>query len=244
MLEIHDLQKSFGDLHVLRGINLNIQKGDVVAVLGSSGSGKTTLLRCMNFLEHADAGTMVFDGQQVELSRITHAQIHALRRRTGFVFQNYNLFANKTALQNVTEGLVIARKMDKHQADEIARAALDKVGMGDRCDHYPSQLSGGQQQRVSIARALAGNPAVILADEPTGALDSHTGREVLGMLQQLHRQGNTVVLITHDNSIAVQAQRIIRLEDGRVVYDGDALAPEAIVQPTLNFEPAEQEGDA
>ena len=103
MLEIHDLQKSFGDLHVLRGINLNIQKGDVVAVLGSSGSGKTTLLRCMNFLEHADAGTMVFDGQQVELSRITHAQIHALRRRTGFVFQNYNLFANKTALQNVTE---------------------------------------------------------------------------------------------------------------------------------------------
>ena len=126
MLEIHDLQKSFGDLHVLRGINLNIQKGDVVAVLGSSGSGKTTLLRCMNFLEHADAGTMVFDGQQVELSRITHAQIHALRRRTGFVFQNYNLFANKTALQNVTEGLVIARKMDKHQADEIARAALDR----------------------------------------------------------------------------------------------------------------------
>ena len=135
MLEIHDLQKSFGDLHVLRGIDLNIQKGDVVAVLGSSGSGKTTLLRCMNFLEHADAGTMVFDGQQVELSRITHAQIHALRRRTGFVFQNYNLFANKTALQNVTEGLVIARKMDKHQADEIARDEQDKVGKGDRCDH-------------------------------------------------------------------------------------------------------------
>ena len=169
MLEIHDLQKSFGDLHVLRGIDLNIQKGDVVAVLGSSGSGKTTLLRCMNFLEHADAGTMVFDGQQVELSRITHAQIHALRRRTGFVFQNYNLFANKTALQNVTEGLVIARKMDKHQADEIARAALDKVGMGDRCDHYPSQLSGGQQQRVAIARAIAYDPEILYFDEPTSA---------------------------------------------------------------------------
>ena len=122
MLEIHDLQKSFGDLHVLKGIDLNIQKGDVVAVLGSSGSGKTTLLRCINFLEHADAGTMTFDGQRVALDRITHAQIHALRRRTGFVFQNYNLFANKTALQNVTEGLIIARKMDKHQAETIARA--------------------------------------------------------------------------------------------------------------------------
>jgi len=118
------------------------------------------------------------------------------------------------------------------------------VGLGDKLKNKPSQLSGGQQQRVAIARALAGNPAVILADEPTGALDSHTGREVLGMLQQLHRQGNTVVLITHDNSIAVQAQRIIRLEDGRVVYDGDARAPEAIAQPTLNFEPAEQEGNA
>ena len=191
MLEIHDLQKSFGDLHVLRGIDLNIQKGDVVAVLGSSGSGKTTLLRCMNFLEHADAGTMVFDGQQVELSRITHAQIHALRRRTGFVFQNYNLFANKTALQNVTEGLVIARKMDKHQADEIARAALDKVGMGDRCDHYPSQLSGGQQQRVAIARAIAYDPEILYFDEPTSALDPELTGEVLTVMRRLADEGRT-----------------------------------------------------
>ena len=149
------VHKNFGDFKASDDVSFGIEKGKLVALLGPSGSGKTTLLRCMNFLEHADAGTMVFDGQQVELSRITHAQIHALRRRTGFVFQNYNLFANKTALQNVTEGLVIARKMDKHQADEIARAALDKVGMGDRCDHYPSQLSGGQQQRVAIARAIA-----------------------------------------------------------------------------------------
>lgn len=220
MLEIHDLQKSFGDLHVLRGINLNIQKGDVVAVLGSSGSGKTTLLRCMNFLEHADAGTMVFDGQQVELSRITHAQIHALRRRTGFVFQNYNLFANKTALQNVTEGLVIARKMDKHQADEIARAALDKVGMGDRCDHYPSQLSGGQQQRVSIGRALIHHPAILLADEPTGNLDSRNTQEIMTLLRISNKQRNqTCIVITHDENIALQADRIIAIEDGRISSD-------------------------
>ena len=209
MLEIHDLQKSFGDLHVLRGINLNIQKGDVVAVLGSSGSGKTTLLRCMNFLEHADAGTMVFDGQQVELSRITHAQIHALRRRTGFVFQNYNLFANKTALQNVTEGLVIARKMDKHQADEIARAALDKVGMGDRCDHYPSQLSGGQQQRVAIARAIAYDPEILYFDEPTSALDPELTGEVL--------------TVTHEMDFARHvANRVVFMDAGVIVEQADA----------------------
>ena len=222
MLEIHDLQKSFGDLHVLRGINLNIQKGDVVAVLGSSGSGKTTLLRCMNFLEHADAGTMVFDGQQVELSRITHAQIHALRRRTGFVFQNYNLFANKTALQNVTEGLVIARKMDKHQADEIARAALDKVGMGDRCDHYPSQLSGGQQQRVAIARALATNPKIILCDEATSALDPTTTTSILNLLREINRKmGITIVIITHEMSVVESTcTHVAIIDDGQLAECG------------------------
>ena len=223
MLEIHDLQKSFGDLHVLRGINLNIQKGDVVAVLGSSGSGKTTLLRCMNFLEHADAGTMVFDGQQVELSRITHAQIHALRRRTGFVFQNYNLFANKTALQNVTEGLVIARKMDKHQADEIARAALDKVGMGDRCNHYPSQLSGGQQQRVAIARALALQPDILCFDEPTSALDPELTGEVLRVLRDLAVHKTTMIIVTHEMKFARDvADRILFMDGGVVVEQGDA----------------------
>lgn len=244
MLQIRNLRKSFGDLQVLKSIDLDVNKGDVVAILGPSGSGKTTMLRCLNFLEKSDGGTMLFDDKRVDLAHVTHAEANALRRRTGFVFQSYNLFANKTALQNVTEGLVIARKMDKHQADEIARAALDKVGMGDRCDHYPSQLSGGQQQRVSIARALVRNPPLILADEPTGALDSHTGREVLGMLQELHNEGHTVVLITHDNSIAVQAERIIRLEDGRVVYDGDSHAPEAVVQPTLLPEQESQTEEA
>ena len=218
MLEIHDLQKSFGDLHVLRGINLNIQKGDVVAVLGSSGSGKTTLLRCMNFLEHADAGTMVFDGQQMELSRITHAQIHALRRRTGFVFQNYNLIPHQTVLSNG-----IARKMDKHQADEIARAALDKVGMGDRCDHYPSQLSGGQQQRVAIARAIAYDPEILYFDEPTSALDPELTGEVLTVMRRLADEGRTMLVVTHEMDFARHvANRVVFMDAGVIVEQADA----------------------
>ena len=225
MLEIHDLQKSFGDLHVLRGINLNIQKGDVVAVLGSSGSGKTTLLRCMNFLEHADAGTMVFDGQQVELSRITHAQIHALRRRTGFVFQNYNLFANKTALQNVTEGLIIARKMPRRRAEEIARAALVKVGMDDRADYYPSQLSGGQQQRVAIARAMAADPEIIYFDEPTSALDPELTGEVLAVMRSLAGEGRTMLVVTHEMDFARHAaNRVVFMEQGVIVEQNTAEA--------------------
>ena len=223
MLEIRDLKKSFGDLHVLKGIDLNIQKGDVVAVLGSSGSGKTTLLRCMNFLEKADSGTMIFDGQQVELNHITHAEINTLRRRTGFVFQNYNLFANKTALQNVTEGLIIARKMDKHKADEIARAALDKVGMGDRCDHYPSQLSGGQQQRVAIARAIAYDPEILYFDEPTSALDPELTGEVLAVMRQLANEGRTMLVVTHEMDFARHvANRVVFMDAGVIVEQADA----------------------
>ena len=160
----------------------------------------------------------------------------------GFIFQQYNLLPKLNLLENVEVPLVYAGipRAERHRR---AREVLEQVGLGDKLKNRPNQLSGGQQQRVSIARALVRNPAIILADEPTGALDSHTGREVLGMLQDLHGQGHTVVLITHDNSIAVQADRIIRLEDGQVVYDGDSRAPEAIVQPTLNFEPAEQEGN-
>ena len=223
MLEIRDLQKSFGDLHVLKGIDLNIQKGDVVAVLGSSGSGKTTLLRCMNFLEKADSGTMIFDGQQVELNHITHAEINTLRRRTGFVFQNYNLFANKTALQNVTEGLIVARKMDKHKAEEIARAALDKVGMGDRCDHYPSQLSGGQQQRVAIARAIAYDPEILYFDEPTSALDPELTGEVLAVMRQLANEGRTMLVVTHEMDFARHvASRVVFMDAGVIVEQADA----------------------
>ena len=237
-------RKVTSELQVLRGVDLTVEKGDVVAILGPSGSGKTTLLRCLNFLETADAGQLTFDGETFDLAQASRADIARLRKKTAFVFQSYNLFRNKTALQNVTEGLIIARKMPKEQADAVGMKMLKKVGLADRADYYPRQLSGGQQQRVSIARALVRNPPVILADEPTGALDSHTGREVLGLLQQLHKQGHTVVLITHDNSIAVQADRIIRLEDGQVVYDGDSHAPEAMVQPTLLPETPEKEEQA
>ena len=249
------VHKAFGSLHVLKGVDMTVMPGSVTVILGPSGSGKSTFLRLINQLETLTGGEIDVDGEMIGykyvdkdgkqvLQTLNDKEVAEQRSKLGMVFQRFNLFPHMTALENVMEAPVHVKHMDKKEARKLAIEELNRVGMGDRLDHYPAQLSGGQQQRVSIARALAGNPAVILADEPTGALDSHTGREVLGMLQQLHRQGNTVVLITHDNSIAVQAQRIIRLEDGRVVYDGDARAPEAIVQPTLNFEPAEQEGDA
>lgn len=220
MLQIRNLRKSFGDLQVLKSINLDVNKGDVVAILGPSGSGKTTMLRCLNFLEKSDGGTMLFDDQRVDLARVTHAEANALRRRTGFVFQSYNLFANKTALQNVTEGLIIARKMPRRRAEEIARAALVKVGMDDRADYYPSQLSGGQQQRVSIGRALIHHPAILLADEPTGNLDSRNTQEIMTLLRMSNKQRNqTCIVITHDENIALQADRIIAIEDGRISSD-------------------------
>ena len=202
MLQIRNLRKSFGDLQVLKSIDLDVNKGDVVAILGPSGSGKTTMLRCLNFLEKSDGGTMLFDDQRVDLARVTHAEANALRRRTGFVFQSYNLFANKTALQNVTEGLIIARKMPRRRAEEIARAALVKVGMDDRADYYPSQLSGGQKQRVGIARALASNPKVLLCDEATSALDPQTTKSILELLKDINKKLNlTIVLITHQMEV-------------------------------------------
>ena len=182
-------------------------------------------------LDVPTSGTYLLDGRDV--GQMDTNQLAAIRNELlGFIFQQYNLLPKLDLLENVEVPLMYAG-VPKAERRQRAREVLEQVGLGDKLHHLPNQLSGGQQQRVSIARALAGRPAVILADEPTGALDSHTSREVLGMLQDLHRQGNTVVLITHDNSIAVQAQRIIRLEDGHVVYDGDARAPEAVVTPGL-----------
>ena len=223
MLQIRNLRKSFGDLQVLKSIDLDVNKGDVVAILGPSGSGKTTMLRCLNFLEKSDAGTMLFDDQRVDLARVTHAEANALRRRTGFVFQSYNLFANKTALQNVTEGLIIARKMPRRRAEEIARAALVKVGMDDRADYYPSQLSGGQQQRVAIARAMAADPEIIYFDEPTSALDPELTGEVLAVMRSLAGEGRTMLVVTHEMDFARHAaNRVVFMEQGVIVKNGDA----------------------
>ena len=208
-------------LDVLRGVDLTVEKGDIVAILGPSGSGKTTLLRCLNFLEPTDSGSLTFDGETFDLSRISSADIARLRKKTAFVFQNYNLFRNKTALQNVTEGLVVARKMPKAEADAIGRKMLAKVGLADRADAYPRQLSGGQQQRVAIARALAAKPAIILADEPTGSLDSATSLDVMGLLKVTAQKfSQTIVMITHNEELAQMADRIIRIEDGRIVVRG------------------------
>ncbi len=209
-------------------IDLRVNTGEFVAIVGQSGSGKSTCMNIIGCLDVPSEGQYLLDGQDVGgLSKNALADIR--NRMLGFIFQQYNLLPKLSILENVEVPLMYAG-VPRAQRRARAMEALERVGLGDKYNHRPSQLSGGQQQRVSIARALAGRPAVILADEPTGALDSHTGREVLAMLQELHRQGNTVVLITHDNSIAVQAQRIVRLEDGRVVYDGDAHDPAAVVR--------------
>ncbi len=218
MLQVQNIQKSFGSNPVLRGVDLNVSQGDVIAIIGPSGSGKTTLLRCLNFLETADAGTMRFDEAQFDMAKIPKKQIAQLRKKTAFVFQNYNLFANKTALQNVTEGLIVGRKMAKQQANEIARRALDKVGLADRCDYYPSQLSGGQQQRVAIARAIAVEPEIIYFDEPTSALDPELTGEVLSVMRTLADEGMTMLVVTHEMGFArTVSNHVIFMEDGKIV---------------------------
>ena len=218
MLEVRSIQKSFGGTPVLRDVSLTVAKGDVVAIVGPSGSGKTTLLRCLNFLETADGGEMTFDGETFRFGHVAKRDIARIRRKTAFVFQNYNLFRNKTALQNVTEGLIIARKMPKAQAEEIGRRALDRVGLSDRYDYYPRQLSGGQQQRVAIARAIATGPDIIFFDEPTSALDPELTGEVLSVMRQLADEGMTMLVVTHEMGFARNvSSKVVFMEDGVVV---------------------------
>ena len=224
-MEIRKLVKSFGQNTVLRGVDLTVNKGEVVAILGPSGSGKTTLLRCINFLEKADSGTMIFDGQAYDLGRMRRDQIAAIRKKTAFVFQSYNLFANKTAIDNVTLGLTSARGMEKSKARKIGMDMLDKVGLADRAGYYPIQLSGGQQQRVAIARALAVNPEIIYFDEPTSALDPELIGEVLQVMRQLAQEGMTMLVVTHEMNFAQNvSSRVIFMEDGEVVEEGPSKA--------------------
>lgn len=223
MLEVKGILKSFQGVPILKGVSLTVEKGDVVAVLGPSGTGKTTLLRCLNFLERADGGTLTFDGTTYALNRISRKEIASIRRKTGFVFQSYHLFRNKTALQNVTEGLIVARRMPKDAARKIGEEMLEKVGLLDRQDAYPSQLSGGQQQRAAIARAMATNPEIVYFDEPTSALDPELTGEVLDVMRHMAEEGMTMLVVTHELSFARNvANKIVFMEDGQVVETASA----------------------
>ena len=246
LIELKDVYKIYpmGDetVHALDGVSLSIDQGEFVAIVGSSGSGKSTAMNIIGCLDVPTSGSYHLGG--VDVSTMDDDQQAEIRNKMlGFIFQQYNLIPKLSVLENVELPLLYAG-VPAEERREWAIHSLERVGLADKRKHLPSQLSGGQQQRVSIARALAGSPSVILADEPTGALDSRTGREVLGFLKKLNREGDTVVLITHDNSIAVRADRIIRLQDGRIIYDGDAHDPRAVVQPdeALEADGAEQEG--
>ena len=223
LLEVKDIVKAFEDNEVINGVSLKVNKGDVVSILGPSGSGKTTLLRCINFLEKADSGKLFFEGKEYDLSKIKKSEIAAIRMKTGFVFQNYNLFANKTVLQNITLGLTSARKINKKSAEEKALDVLVKVGMDSYKDYYPSQLSGGQQQRVAIARALATDPSILYFDEPTSALDPQLTAEVLEVMRSLAGEGMTMIVVTHEMGFAKEvSSHVVFMADGNIVEEGEA----------------------
>ena len=221
-IEVKSLVKKFHGQTVLHGIDLEVQKGEVVAIIGPSGSGKTTLLRSINLLEQPESGTIRVGDVTIDAGRSLGPQkglIRQLRQHVGFVFQNFNLFPHRTVLENIIEGPVIVKGEDKQESMARARELLAKVGLSGKENSYPRRLSGGQQQRVAIARAIAARPPVILADEPTGNLDSRSTQEIMEVLKELHRSGRTVILITHDDEIAAQVNRVIRIKDGKVEAD-------------------------
>lgn len=223
MIEVKNLHKSFAGLEVIKGVDLQINQGDVISIIGPSGSGKTTLLRCMNFLEKADQGQMTFDGQTFDMSHISHRDVLNLRKKTAFVFQNYNLFFNKTALENVTEGLIVGRGVAKDKAIEKARRLLKRVGLQEREDYYPSELSGGQQQRVAIARALAADPEIIYFDEPTSTLDPELTQGILTLMREMAEEGMTMLVVTHEMSFARNvSNKVWFMDKGVMVESGTA----------------------
>lgn len=232
LVEMKDVYKIYkmGDnvIHALDGISLTIERGEFVAIVGQSGSGKSTCMNIIGCLDVASKGVYRLNGR--EINNYTQDELAEVRNKMlGFIFQQYNLLPKLTVRENVELPLLYGGVRDAERKKR-ALASLDRVGLKSKADNYPSQLSGGQQQRVSIARALAGDPSVILADEPTGALDSRTGREVMLFLQKLNQEGNTIILITHDNSIAQRAKRIVRITDGRIVYDGPAEGDLTVMQ--------------
>lgn len=221
MIELKNLKKRFNSNYVLNDISFKVEKGDIISIIGPSGCGKTTLLRCMNFLNTSDEGYLTFDDETYDMANINKKEINNIRKKTAFVFQNYNLFLNKTALENVIEGLIIARKMAKNEAIKIGEEMLEKVGMLERKDHYPSQLSGGQQQRVAIARALALNPEIIYFDEPTSALDPELIGEVLEVIKQLALEKRTMIIVSHEmRFVRSISTKVIFMEGGHIVEEG------------------------
>lgn len=219
MLEIKGMKMSYGTKEVLKGIDLKVEKGQRVIIMGPSGSGKSTFLRCINHLEKASHGTMVFGDRHINLGAWTKEDIHYVRQNSTMVFQNYNLFAHRTALENVMEGLVQVKKMDKKKAQEIAESHLQKVGMLEYKNSYPAMLSGGQQQRTAIARALAMNPSMVLFDEPTSALDPELVGEVLTVMKHVAEEGMTMLVVTHEVSFARDVADVVVLMDGGYVVE-------------------------
>ena len=221
MIDVKNLKKSFGDVHVLKGITTHVNKGECICIIGPSGSGKSTFLRCLNLLEKPDEGSMVLNGREYNLKNVKNKEKLEIRRNTSFVFQNYNLFVNKTVLSNVTLGLTVGRHMKKEEAEKTGKELLDKVGLAGKYDYYPAQLSGGMQQRVGIARAMAANPEVILFDEPTSALDPELVGEVLNVMKQFAKQGVTMIVVTHEMQFAKEvSDHIVFMEQGVIVEEG------------------------
>ena len=222
-IEIRGLSKRFGSNIVLDNVDMDIEKGDVIALIGPSGTGKSTLLRCLNLLERPESGTVTIEGRRYDLTTRNSKEINELRSHTEMVFQQFNLFRQRTALANVMEGLIVVKGMDEKTARETALYHLRKVGMEDRLFHYPKHLSGGQQQRVAIARALAMDPLLLLMDEPTSALDPELVGEVLQTVRSAAQEGNTILLVTHEMPfVRSVAKRVIFLENGKIVADGTA----------------------
>ena len=237
MIKIRNLSKSFGELKVLKDINLEVEKGEVVAIIGPSGTGKSTLLRCINYLEEPEEGEIEIDGFKVNAKNITRKEIYELRKKTSMVFQTYNLFKNKTALENVMEPLTTVKRIDRKGAEKKALNILNAVGLLDKKDFYPSKLSGGQQQRVGIGRAMAVEPKVMLFDEPTSALDPELVGEVLDVIRSLAENHTTMLIVTHEMDFARNvADKIIFMDDGRIAELG---SPEQIFNNAQNLRTAQ-----
>ncbi len=219
LLQVRGLKKNFGHLEVLRGIDIDIHKGEVVAVIGPSGSGKSTFIRCLNRLEEPTAGEVIFEGQQINTKK---ADIDKIRQKIGMVFQNFNLFSNMTIMQNITAAPINVKKIPKDQAEERALNLLDRVGLKDKAAEYPVRLSGGQRQRVAIARALAMDPDILLFDEPTSALDPEMVGEVLNVMKELAEDGMTMVVVTHEMGFAREvSDRVIFIDQGVIQEENE-----------------------